>query len=233
MAGKHTVFEIEERQPGKGLSGKFRKERKVPAVVYGPKMENHNCLIDEIFVLKHSGSRYESAIFQTKSDSKPLNSLKVMLKKIDVHPVSKDPIHVDLYALDMTAKIKVNVNIEFEGEPAVVTDGEAILSVIMRDIEIECNPTDIPDFIKVDVSGLELNDSVHVSDITFPEGIVPITAEERTVCNVMIPKEEPAEPAEEDEMAAAAEGEEGAEGADAAAEGEATEGDKKEEGAES
>ncbi len=229
MAGKHTVFEVEERQPGKGLSGKFRKERKIPAVVYGPKMENHNCLIDEVFVLKHSGSRHESSIFQTKSDSKPLNSLKVMLKKIDVHPVSKNPIHVDLYALDMTSKIKVNVTIEFEGEPAVVTDGEAILSVIMRDIEIECNPSDIPDSVKVDVSGLELNDSVHVSDMTFPEGIVPVTAPERTVCNVTIPKEEPAEPAEGEEMeAAATEGEEGAEGADGAAEGEAAEGEKKE-----
>ncbi len=196
MAGKHTVFNIEERQPGKGNAGKYRLDRKVPAVVYGPKMENKNCLIDEIFVLKHSGSRHESSIFQTKSDASGLNSLKVMLKKIDVHPVSKRPIHVDLYALDMTAKIKVNVAIEFEGEPAAVKSGGAILSIIMRDIEVECNPTDIPESIKLDVSAMELNDSVHVSDMKFPEGIVPVTAQERTVCNVMVPKEEPAEPAE-------------------------------------
>ena len=110
-------FNVVARKPGKGASGKYRKDRMVPAVIYGPKMENKICLIDEIFVLKHSGSKHESSIFQTKSETSDLNSLNVMLKKIDTHPGTSRPIHVDLYALDMTAKIKVNVNIEFEGSP--------------------------------------------------------------------------------------------------------------------
>ncbi len=207
---------VEARQPGKGASIAYRKDRKVPAVIYGPKTKNVNCLLDEIFVLKHSGTRHESSIFQTKSDEKNLSGMKVMLKKIDTHPATKRPIHVDLYALDMTAKIKVNVNVEFEGTPAGEEEG-GVLQVILRDIEIECNPVDIPESIKVDVSGMAVNDSIHVSDIAFPAGIEPMTDAERTVCTVSIPREEPEEPVE----AAAAEG---AEGEDGAAEGEAAEG---------
>ncbi len=220
---------VEARQPGKGASGAYRKDRKVPAVIYGPKTKNVNCLLDEIFVLKHSGTRHESSIFQTKSDEKNLSGMKVMLKKIDTHPATKRPIHVDLYALDMTAKIKVNVNVVFEGTPAGEEEG-GVLQVILRDIEIQCNPVDIPESIKVDVSGMAVNDSIHVSDISFPAGIEPMTDAERTVCTVSIPREEPEEPVE-----AAAEGEEGAEGAEgeaaAGAEGAASEGaaeDKKE-----
>ena len=129
------VMNIETRKPGKGEAGKLRKERKVPAVVYGPKMENKNCLIDEIFVLKHSNSKYESAIFETKSDEKDLSSLKVMLKKIDTHPVSSRPTHVDLYALDMTAKIKVHVGLDLQGEPIGVKDEGGTLQTVLRDVE--------------------------------------------------------------------------------------------------
>ena len=201
MTQSTETFSIVARTPGKGASGKHRLDRMIPAVVYGPKMKNQNCLIDEIFVLKHSGSKHESSIFQTKSDTKELNSLKVMLKKIDTHPKTSRPIHVDLYALDMTAKIKVNVNIEFEGEPVGVKEEGGVLQTVLRDVEIECNPTEIPESIKVDVSGVKLNESLHVSDMTFPAGVTPMTAQERTICSVSMPKEEPVE-----EAAPAAEG---------------------------
>ncbi len=210
---------VEARQTGKGASIAYRKDRKVPAVIYGPKTKNVNCLIDEIFVVKHSGSKHESSIFQTKSEDGSLTGMKVMLKKIEKHPGTLRPVHVDLYALDMTAKIKVNVNIEFEGEPKGANEG-GVLQVNLRDIEIECNPIDIPTSIKVDVSELGLNESIHVSDVTFGEGISPITAPERTICSVSVPKEEPAEEAVE----AAAEGAEtevAPAGGEAKAEGEA------------
>lgn len=209
MTQSTQTFNVEARKPGKGASGKYRKDRKVPAVIYGPKMENVNCVMDEIFVLKHSGSKHESTIFQTQSDVKNLSGMKVMLKKIETHPATNRPIHVDLYALDMAAKIKVNVNIEFEGTPVGVKDEGGVLQTVLRDIEIECNPTEIPESIKIDVSEMKLNDSMHVSDVKFAAGIEPVTAPERTICNVSMPKEEPAEPVE----AAAGEG--------AAAEGDA------------
>ena len=228
MTGTTTTFTVEPRQPGKSKSGQYRRDRKIPAVIYGPKMENQNCLIDEIFVLKHSGSRHESSIFQTQSDDKKLNSLKVMFKRIDNHPVSTRPIHVDLYALDMTAKIKVNITIDFQGTPVGVKDEGGVLQTVLREVEIECNPIDIPDSISVNIEELKLNDSLHVSDISFPAGITPITVPERTICSVTMPKEEPAEPEVTAEGAEGAEGEAPA-GADAGREGEAAPaGEKKE-----
>lgn len=215
MTQTTETFKVEARKPGKGNSYNYRKERKVPAVIYGPKTENLNCIIDEIFVLKHSGSKHESSIFQTSSDDKSLSGLKVMLKRIDTHPGTSRPIHVDLYALDMTAKIKVNVQIEFEGEPKGVKEDGGVLSVVRREIEIECNPTEIPENIKVDISGVELNGSIHVSEITAPAGVTIVTDEALTICTVAMPKEEPEEPVE-----AAAEGAEG-EAAPAAEGGEA------------
>jgi large subunit ribosomal protein L25 len=197
MTQTTETFKIEARKPGKGISGKYRVERKVPAVIYGPKMENMNCVMDEIFVQKHSGSKHESSIFQTTSDDAKLSGLKVMIKKIQRHPGTSRPVHVDLYALDMTAKIKVHVRFEFEGEAKGVKEGGGVLQTTLREVELECNPTDIPQSIKVDVSGVELNGSLHISDITFPAGVTVMTALDRTICTVAIPKEEPAEPAAE------------------------------------
>lgn len=197
MTQTTETFKIEARKTGKGASLQYRQDRMVPAVIYGPKTENINCMMEEIFVVKHSGSKHESAIFQTSSDDKKLNGLKVMLKSVDTHPGSGRPIHVDLYALDMAAKIKVHVACEFEGTPIGVKEDSGVLQIVLRDIEIECNPTDIPESIKVDVSGIELNASLHVSDVTFPAGVVPVTAADRTLCTVHVPKDEPAETATE------------------------------------
>lgn len=195
MTQKNEFMNVVPRTTGKGASIAYRKDRKVPAVIYGPKTKNMNCLIDEIFVLKHSNSKYESAIFQTQSDDKGLSGLKVMLKKIETHPVSTRPVHVDLYALDMSAKIRVHVPLKFEGTPVGTKEG-GVLQIVLRDIEIECNPTDIPQEIKVDVSGVELNHSLHMSDLTMPAGVTAMTAKDRTLCTVTVPREETAEPAE-------------------------------------
>ena len=188
---------IESRKIGKGTSRALRVERKVPAVIYGPKMENKNVYVDELFVLRHSGARHESSIFDTKSDDSSLGSLKVMLKKIDQHPATNRPIHVDLYALDMSATIKVNVSIEFVGEPVGVRDEGGAVQTILREIEIECNPVDIPDSIKVDISEMKVGDNLHVSDVSFGKGVTPMTSPERTILTVSMPKEEKvAEPTE-------------------------------------
>lgn len=196
------------RKTGKGAAGLHRKDRMVPGVIYGPKMENKNCLVEEIFILKHSGSKHESSIFNTQSEESDLNSLKVMLKNIDTHPRTNRPIHVDFYALDMSAKIKVNVPLELEGTAVGVKEEGGLLQVVLRDIEIECSPTDIPESIKVDISGVKLNGSLHVSEVTFPAGVTAITSAERTICTVAAPKQEA--------EAAPAEGEAAAEAAPAA-----------------
>lgn len=183
-------FNVELRKTGKGASRTLRKDRKIPAVIYGPKMENKNVIIDEMFVVKHSNSKYESSIFQTKSGQGDLNSLKVMIKKIQTHPMSRRPVHVDLYALDMNAKIRVHINLKFIGEPVGVKEEGGVRQIVMRDVEIECNPSDIPEAIEVDISQVKLGTSLHVSDINFPAGAKPITAGDRTIVTVNLPKED-------------------------------------------
>ena len=185
-----TVINVTTRETGKHNSRALRNDRMVPAVIYGPQMENKNALLDEIFVVKHRSPRFESTIFQTKSDSSELGSLKVMLKDIQFHPKTGRPVHVDLYALDMKATIKVNVQINFVGESIGVKDEGGMLQIVRNEVETECNATDIPESIEVDVSGMKLNDSLHVSDITFAAGVTPITPPERTLCTVNLPQEE-------------------------------------------
>lgn len=191
-----TECNVVERKTGKGPSRALRLEKKIPAVIYGPKLENQNCYVEELFVLRHSGAKHESSIFQTKSETSKLNSLKVMLKKIQTHPATNRPVHVDLYALDMAAKITVNVTVEYVGEPIGVKENGGVLQTILREVEIECNATEIPEFIKVDISSLDVGSSLHVSDVNFPAGVTPTTAGERTMATVNLPKEEKAaEPA--------------------------------------
>ncbi len=188
-----TVLNVETRKIGKGSSRSLRLEKKIPAVIYGPNIENKNVYIDELFVVRHSSSRFESTIFDTQSPDKDMGSLKVMLKKIQHHPKSGRPIHVDLYALDMKHSIRVNVTIKFNGEPVGIKEG-GVRQIILREIEVECNPSEIPEMIEVDVSHLEVGTSIHVSDMVFPAGVKPMTALERTVITVNLPKEEKVEP---------------------------------------
>jgi len=185
-----TVVQLDTRSAGKGLSKAARLEKKIPAVIYGPKMKNVNALIDELFVLRHSGAKHESSIFETQSNTQELTSLKVMLKNIQTHPGTGRPIHVDLYALDMSATIRVNVTIKFEGEPKGVKEEGALIQTLLREIEIETNPTEIPEYILVDISGLEVGDSVHVSDVKFSSNVKPITPLERTILTLALPREE-------------------------------------------
>lgn len=210
---------VTSRKLGKGPARKARQDKMIPAMIYGPKTENQPVLIDELTVTRYGRSRYESTIFALKSDDKKLNSKRVLFKDIQKDPATNRPVHVDLLAPDMTASIRVNIEIKLTGTPeGVKTEGGQLMQSL-RDLEVECLASEIPDALTVDVSALNLHESIHVSDLQLPDGVEAITPGERAVATVTSVREEPAA----DETAAAAEGE-AAEGAAAAA----PEGDKKE-----
>ena len=221
MTGSKETFKVDTRKTGKHFSRKMRNEKKIPAVIYGPKMENQNICVDELFVQKHRSPRFESTIFKTQADDSKLSNINVLMKSIQWHPVSNRPVHVDFYALDMTQTIRVNVTIKYEGTPSGVKEEGGLQQTILHDLEVECNPTEIPESITVDISNLALNSSIHASEVTLPSGVKLITAPERTLVTVALPKEEK-------EPEAAAEAVEGAE-APAAEGAAAPAGDKKEE----
>lgn len=186
------VFNIEDRQSGKSFSRAARMEKKVPTVVYGPKFKNENGFIEEKIVTRYLASRFESTIFDLKSDSAKFKGVKVLIKNIQRHPVTDRPVHLDLYALDMTSKVRLNVVLEFTGTAAGVKEEGGLFQVVMHEVEIECLPADIPKVLVADVTELRLNNSLHVSDLKLPNGVRAVTPGERTLATVTAYVEEAA-----------------------------------------
>ena len=180
---------VTARQTGKHNSRASRVENKVPAVIYGPGRENINLLTDALSVTKYGGRKFESTIFKLKSDDKAINGQAVLFKDVQVHPVTRRPLHVDFYAVDMTKAIRVNIEIRLEGKPIGLADG-GLLQAVVREIEVEVLPTQIPEFITADVSNLGVGDSIHVSDLTVPAGVKVITRGEQTLATVTVMAEE-------------------------------------------
>lgn len=179
---------VESRTTGKHFSRAFRNERKVPAVLYGA-TENANILVSEKDIVKYHTRAFENALFNLKSTDKTANGKVVMMKSVDVHPLSRRPQHVDFFALDLTKPVRISVEIKPEGKPIGLSEG-GLLSIINRQVEIECLPTAIPDFFTIDVSNLGVGDALHVSDLQIPAGIKVISGAEMTLVVVNIIEEE-------------------------------------------
>ena len=127
-----------------------------------------------------------------------------LIKQIQYHPVREDIIHVDFNEISLTEEIKVNVPVAAKGEPIGVKQEGGSLEHILWEIEVECLPMNIPQEIEVEVSKLNMNDSIHVKDIKFPAGVKVLTDPEAVVLSVVAPiKEEeiaPVEGAEGEEL---------------------------------
>lgn len=203
MSTETITLNVQARQNGKGQSRNLRNQKLIPAIVYGQKVDNASVSIDELSVERYSAQGFDNEIFELKSEDKNLNGLSVIMKDVDVHPVTRRPMHVDFYALDMTAKIKVDVEVNLNGKPKGVTESGGVLQIIARNVEVECLPKDIPSSIEVDISGLDINQTLHVSNLQLPNGVVAVTAGELAIANVTAPAAEKAD--SEDEAAATAE----------------------------
>ncbi|MCM2282703.1 MAG: 50S ribosomal protein L25 [Bdellovibrionaceae bacterium] len=184
---------VSPRQTGKHFSRASRLAAQIPAVIYGPKVANTSLLTDELSVKKFGGRKFESTIFKLKSEDPKLNGQAVLFKSVQVHPVTRRPVHVDFYAVDMTKPIRVRIEIRLEGKPIGLADG-GFLQAVVRELEIEVLPTAIPEFVTADVSNLGVGDSLHVSDIQVPAGVKVITRAEQTIATVSVLAEEAAAP---------------------------------------
>lgn len=214
MAGQNIELEVAPRTVGKHFSRALRNQSRVPAVVYGTKIQPASVeaelrLVERVRKL----TLHENPIFKLKSNDTKLNGVNVMVKAIDIHPLTRRPIHMDLYALDMTQSVRVRIQLKFEGKPIGLADGGSF-QIVNRDIEVECLPTQIPESLTIDVSNLGVNDSVHVYDLQMPEGVKAISNKDLTLATVAIIAEE-----EIPVAAAAAAPAEGAAAAGAAAPG--------------
>jgi large subunit ribosomal protein L25 len=218
---------------GKGGARKLRAKGFIPAVLYGPEIDPASVSVNtrEITTLLRKTSAANKLI-DLSIDGED-NDRKVIIRELQRDPVTGIFKHLDLYQVSMTKKLNITVRVNLTGTPAGVKLG-GILQHIVRDMEIACLPLDIPDKIEIDVSELEIGDSIHVSDISFDKVDIMI-AQQRTIATVVPPTvvktaaEEAAEAAEAEEgEELLAEGEEAVEG-EAKPEGEGEAEAKKEE----
>lgn len=202
MAGSTIVIPVKARDTGKHASRSSRTSGQVPGVVYGPKTKPLNVLAEEKLIAKYTGRKFEATIFNLTSDDSGLNNISVLLRDVQVHPVTRRPVHLDFYALDMSQNITVSIGLRFEGKPVGLSEG-GVFEVIVRQIEIECKPNEIPEEIVVDVSAMNVGEALHVSDVKVAAGMKVKSQSTLTLATVSVPKEEAAATPAADAAAAA------------------------------
>lgn len=215
---KEITLEARTRKDaGKGVARKLRAAGKIPAVVYGKAEEPVVIELEhEDFHNAMRGTSGENLLINLNIDGAAAKK-KALIKDVQRDPVDGHLLHIDFMHISMTEKIKVDVPILLEGTPIGVKDFGGIISWVIRQVEISCLPTDIPDKITFDVSEMKIHDSIHIKDLQI-ENVEILENPERTVASIVPPtviKEEVvvAEGEEgelaEGEEAPAVEGEEG------------------------
>jgi large subunit ribosomal protein L25 len=179
---------VEKRHAGRADARGLRVNKMVPGVIYGA-TENVNISLHVNDVIKYNSRAFENALLNIKSDDSKLNGKVALLKEVVIHPLSRRPEHVDLFALDLTKNVRVSVEIRVEGKPIGLAEG-GLLNIVIRSVEVECLPTAIPEAITVDVSNLGVGDSLHVSDLVVTAGVKMITRPEVTIAAVVVQEDE-------------------------------------------
>ncbi len=173
----------------------------IPAVLYGAGRESAPIAVDrhdfELFMQRHEGSGGLVEI-KLEGEAKPIAA---MLKQIQHSPIKGTIVHIDFLAVRMDQVIQSPVNLHFIGDPIGVRDGGGVMLHELREVTVEALPGDLPDFVDIDVSAMEIGSTLHVSDLVVPAGVTIIDDGESLVCSVTQPAVEPTE----DELAAAAE----------------------------
>jgi large subunit ribosomal protein L25 len=210
--------ELRERA-GKGASRALRREGRVPAVIYGGNEDPIAVHLEAKELVRQMGTgHFMNSIVMIDVNGQ---SYRTLPKDVALHPVSDRPLHADFLRLAKDAKIHVNVPVVFINEddsPGLKKGG--VLNVVRHDLELVCDSDKIPDEIQLNVAGLDIGDSIHISHVSLPEGSVSaITDRDFTIATVVAPsamKQEPETPAEGEQPEIAGEAPE--------AEGEAEEG---------
>jgi large subunit ribosomal protein L25 len=186
---------------GKGGARKARMAGEIPGVLYG-----HG----ETPIPVSVGARDFQLAMRSHRGGNPIVNLAVaggeytaLVRDVQYDPLTHDILHLDFQHISLTETIEVKVAVRLTGLPAGVKDGGGILETILRELEVRCLPTTIPASIDVDVSGLNVGDSIHVRDIVVPD-VTILTDADATVATVVPPTVMEEKPAEVTAEAAAA-----------------------------
>lgn len=226
MAIDHFAINAVDRsaeQQGKGASRRLRKQNLVPAIIYGGNEEPTAISIKLNEMVK--SLEYEAFFSQVLTITTDKgDEHQVVIKDLQRHPAKGFPMHADFQRIVKGQKINMNVPVHFSGRedaPGIKEGG--ILSTLVSDIEIVALPSQLPEYLEVDVSGMEIGDLFRLSDIDLPEGVIIFDldmedAHDRTIVNMLPPTleevDEDADEVDADEVPATEQGGEGAEGDD-------------------
>ncbi|HUU24863.1 MAG TPA: 50S ribosomal protein L25/general stress protein Ctc [Methyloceanibacter sp.] len=190
---------------GKGGAREVRREGRVPGIIYGGKDEPQNIALETKEVSKQiKTGHFQSTIFMIDMEG---TKVRVIPRDVQLDPVRDFPIHVDFMRLAKDAFVTVDVPVHFLNDtasPGLKRGG--VLNIVRHDIPVRCPADRIPESFEIDLTGMEIGDSVHISYLKMPEGVTPtITDRDFTIATVVGQKAEE-EPSEETEGAEAAEG---------------------------
>ncbi len=172
MANPVLKAELREKA-GKGSSRALRREDKIPAVIYGDKKQPTIVTLARVDLMKELN---KGGFMNTSYELRVGKDKEVVLPRdVQFHPVTDWPLHVDFLRLAKGSSLNIMIPINFIGDevcPGIKSGG--ILNVVRHEVEFSCPANAIPEAIEIDISGLEMNDSIHISTVTLPEGVTPV-----------------------------------------------------------
>jgi large subunit ribosomal protein L25 len=177
----------ETRRAGKGASRALRREGRVPAVVYGGNEEPLSIHVEEKELRRQLGTgHFFNSVVEIETASGKVTTLP---KDVAFHPVTDRPLHVDFLRVAADAKVHVNVPVLFINEdasPGLKRGG--VLNVVRHDLDLVCEADKIPDDVQIDVTGLDVGDSIHISHVKLPAGSVSgIGDRDFTIATIVAP----------------------------------------------
>ena len=189
----------------KRAARRLRRDGNLPGVFYGPKADPIPLQLNKRELLQSISDLGGSHIIRMKSTSSVLQNKVALIKEIQVHAVTGEILHLDFYEVDLEQKLTVKVPLHFVGKAEGVVRG-GILQPVVREIEVECLPSDIPPSLDVDVTALDIGNTLHVSTLPIPEGVIAVYETDFTLVTVVAPTVEEEPKAEEEAPAVAPEG---------------------------
>ena len=172
---------------GKGASRHLRREGRVPAVIYGNNEDPTPIHVEEKALLRalHTGHFMNSVVMVEVGGA----TVRTLPKDVAFHPVTDRPLHADFLRISEHAKVTVDVPVHFindEKAPGIKRGG--VLNVVRHELELVCDAAEIPDEITIDLTGYDVGDSIHISQVTLPAGATPtITDRDFTIATIVAP----------------------------------------------
>jgi len=189
---KIEVTAFPRTNQGKGASRRLRATGRVPGVIYGAGKDAESVEFDHKALLRHLKlEAFHSSILDMTVEGR---KDRVLLRDFQMHPFKEQVQHVDFQRIDPKKKIHMAVPLHFmnaEVSPGVKI-GKGVIQHIINELEIQCLPDDLPEYIEVDLKDLELGHSIHVSELKLPKGVEPLSrlkTEDPAVVTVQVPRE--------------------------------------------